>query len=184
MASHVFRPIERVALLGYMRSGKSTVAESLARRLDWRHLDFDSEIERREGRPIAEIVEARGEEYLRSLEAALTQEISGERCLVLAPGGGWITRPELLRAIRPGTFAAWLSVSAEETVRRLIADREDRPFKDHPAPMEAVAEMLREREHLYRLADVRVPGDGRRIEEIAFEIEQIVRTRGILTYGD
>ena len=51
-------PIERVVLLGYMCSGKSSVGESLARRLNWSFVDFDVEIERRENRAVRSIIEA------------------------------------------------------------------------------------------------------------------------------
>jgi shikimate kinase len=170
--------IERIVLLGYMCSGKSTVAESLARRLGWDYLDFDVEIERREEHPVSAIIEAKGEEYFRSLEAALTEEIATECFLVIAPGGGWITQPELLDAIRPGTFSAWLRVSPRETARRLKEDPTDRPFKELPDPTGPISEMLTEREPLYRLADAMIPAETRSVEAIAFEIEQLVRTRG------
>jgi shikimate kinase len=168
-------------LLGFMCSGKSTVAESLARRLDWRFIDFDVEIERREGRSVAAVIDQQGEEFFRSLEAALTEEIADEPAVVLAPGGGWITQPRLLDMIRPRTLSAWLRVSPEETVRRLLADDIDRPLRDHPEPEMPIREILAEREPLYRLADVMVPGDRRSVEEVAFEIEQLARTRGALT---
>jgi shikimate kinase len=171
-------PIERVVLLGYMCSGKSTVGESLAHRLGWDFLDFDVEIERREGRTIRAVVEGDGEDTLRQMEAALTEEVSRLGRVVLAPGGGWITRPELLDALGPTTFAAWLRVSPPETVRRLQEDSIDRPLRDAPDAVEQVAAMIAEREPLYRLADVVVPTDGRYVEEIAFEVENIVRARG------
>ncbi len=170
--------IARVVLIGYMTSGKSTVAESLARRLEWRYLDFDVEIERREGATVREVIEAKGEEHFRLLERALTEEASEAELLVLAPGGGWITLPGVLEALGPGTLSAWLRVSPSETVRRLRTDTIDRPFKDHPDPEGMVEEMLRERTPLYEQADITVPTDGRTVESIAFEIEQLVRTRG------
>jgi shikimate kinase len=169
--------IERVVLMGFMASGKSSVAESLARRLDWNFLDFDAEIERREGRPVHEIIERQGEPYFRELEARLTEEAAEHNGAVLAPGGGWITNPELLDSIRSGTLAATLMVSPEEAARRLKEDSIARPFKDHPNPAEPIASMLAEREPLYRLADVMIPADDRSIESIAFELEQIVRLR-------
>lgn len=171
-------PIERIVLLGFMCSGKSTVGASLARRLGWDYLDFDVEIEHREGRAVSEIIDSEGEEYFRSREAQLTEEVAAARRLVLAPGGAWITRPELLHAIRRGTLAVWLNVSPEETVRRLMEDDIDRPFRDHPDPVTPIGEMIGEREPLYRLADAMVPAGRRPVEEIAFEIEQLVRTRG------
>lgn len=163
-----------------MCSGKSSVGEALARRLEWRFLDFDVEIERREGRPVASIIGAEGEEFFRTAEAVLTREVSGARGVVLAPGGGWITRPELLEAIRPGTLSVWLSASVEETVRRLRTDAIDRPFRTHPDPAGMISSMIADREALYRRADLKVPVDGRTIEQVAFEIELVARSRGLL----
>lgn len=171
-------PIERVVLIGFMCSGKSSVADALARRLDWRFMDFDVEIERRVGRPLPSLIDERGEEYFRSLEAELTHDVAEVPGVVLAPGGGWITQPELLELLRPRTLSVWLRVSPEETVRRLLADDIDRPLRDHPDPESPVREILSEREPLYRRADLTVPGDGRSVEELAFEIEQLARTRG------
>lgn len=177
MAERREREPERVVLLGYMCSGKSTAGQSLARRLGWDFVDFDVEIERRENRSIHDLVEAHGEAALREMEAALTVEVADRRKLVVSPGGGWITRPDLLESIRPGTLSAWLRVSPRETVRRLREDTIDRPFRDHPDPVERVADMLAEREPLYRLADLTIPTDGRDVESIAFELEQVVRSR-------
>jgi shikimate kinase len=170
--------IERVVLLGYMCSGKSTVGESLARRLSWRFLDFDVEIEHRENRSIRSIVEEEGEDAFRAREAALTEEIAAEPSLVIAPGGGWITEPRLLESIRRGTLSIWLHVSPEETARRLREDSIDRPFRDLDDPVGPISEMIAERQPLYRRADVKVPTDHRTPEDIAFEIETLLRTRG------
>jgi shikimate kinase len=170
-------PVERIVLLGFMTSGKSTVGAALARRLEWAFVDFDVEIERREGRPIRAIVETDGEEALRAMEASLTGEVADSKAVVLAPGGGWILHPEHLERLRRGTLSVWLRISADEAVRRLREDGGDRPLRDHPDPRAAVAEMLAEREPLYRLADLCVPAEGRSVESIAFEIEGVVRAR-------
>jgi shikimate kinase len=177
------RLVRRIVLLGYMCSGKSTVGAALARRLEWDFLDFDVEIERREGRIVRDIIDQQGDDYFRQLEEALTQEGAEQSMLVLAPGGGWITRPELLNSMGRGTLAVWLFVSPEETVRRLKADTVARPFKDLDDPTERIASMIQEREPLYRLADLTIPADVRSIESVAYEIEQIVRTRGIPNEG-
>jgi shikimate kinase len=169
--------IERVVLLGYMTSGKSTVGQALARRLEWEFLDFDVEIERRAGATVKDIIAAHGEDAFREMEAALTEEVAERPGLVLAPGGGWITRPEQLDRLGSRTLSVWLRVSVDETVRRLNADSIDRPFRGHPDPRRVIAEMLAEREPLYRLADVSVPAEGRSPEGVAFEVETIVRTR-------
>jgi shikimate kinase len=172
-------PIDRVVLLGFTASGKSTVGAALARRLEWRFVDFDIEIERREGRRIAEVVESVGDAGLRSREADLTADLADVRRVVLAPGGGWITNPALLASLGPGTFSVWLFASAAETVRRVRADPMDHPIRDRTDAIPFIERMLAEREPLYRLADLTVPVDGRSVETIAFEVEQVVRGRGI-----
>ena len=169
--------VHRVVLLGYMASGKSTVGAALARRLDWSFLDFDVEIEQREGRTVKEIIEMEGEDRFRDMEAALTAEAASAGRLVMAPGGGWITRPDLLGMLGSETLRVWLRVSVDETVRRLREDTIPRPFKELDDPTAMIAQMLSEREPLYRLADVSIPADDRSVESIAFEVEQMVRTR-------
>ncbi|HEX2201763.1 MAG TPA: shikimate kinase [Longimicrobium sp.] len=176
-APELLPPPVRVVLLGYMTSGKSTVGAALARRLEWRFLDFDVEIERREGRAVRDVIAEGGEERFREMEGALTEEVARTPFVVLAPGGGWITRPELLEVLGPGTLSVWLRVSPEETARRLMADTIERPFRDLADPVPRIAEMIAEREPLYRLADLTVPTDGRSPESIAFEIEALVRGR-------
>jgi shikimate kinase len=178
------RRVKRIVLLGYMCAGKSTVGDALARRLEWDFLDFDVEIERREERIVREIIDAEGEEYFRGLEEKLTEEVGTANRVVIAPGGGWITRPELLNRMGRGTLAVWLYVSPEETVRRLKADSVARPFKEMDDPSDRIADMISEREPLYRLADLTIPADVRSIESVAYEIEQIVRTRGLAQNGE
>jgi shikimate kinase len=165
----------RVVLLGFMCSGKSTVGAALARRLEWGYLDFDVEIERRAGATIRDLVAAEGEDGLRSREAALTVEAAATPDVVLAPGGGWITRPELLHALPPDTLSVWLRVSPDETVRRLMADTIDRPLRDHPDPRGAVSRMMDERLPLYALAHLHLDTDARGAETVAYEIERVVR---------
>src|SRR4051812_47857644 len=177
------QPVERVVMLGYMTSGKSTVGAAVARRLEWGFLDFDVEIERRAGITVPDVVAENGTERLREMEAALTQEVAGGRHLVLAPGGGWITRPDLLALLGPGTLAVWLRVSPEETARRLMADSIERPFRDLEDPVPPIARMIADRESLYRLADLSIPTDGRSTESIAYEIETVVRTRALAAFA-
>ncbi|HVG44618.1 MAG TPA: shikimate kinase [Longimicrobium sp.] len=176
-------PVDRVVMLGYMTSGKSTVGAAVARRLEWGFLDFDVEIERRAGATVQAVVAENGPERLREMEAALTEEVAGGRHLVLAPGGGWITRPELLALLGPGTLAVWLRVSPQETARRLKADTIDRPFRDLDDPVPQIAQMIADREPLYRLADLSIPTDGRSTESIAYEIETLVRTRALAAFA-
>lgn len=170
--------VRRVVLLGSMASGKSTVGALLARRLGWPHLDFDREIEREHGRPVAEIFAEGGEAAFRSAEAAITPRLLRTAPAVLTPGGGWVTNPGVLGMLPPDTMSVWLRVSAPEVVRRAVADGGPaRPLLQDGDPLDRVERLLRDREPLYRRADLHLDTDGRTPDQVAADLEARVRDR-------
>src|SRR6185369_15725528 len=56
-------------LVGFMGCGKSTVGRLVADALGWRFVDVDDDIEAREGCPISDIFETRGEREFRRIES-------------------------------------------------------------------------------------------------------------------
>ncbi|MBX6362821.1 MAG: shikimate kinase [Gemmatimonadetes bacterium] len=165
----------RVVLVGFMAAGKSTVGRILADRLGWDFVDFDEEIERRTGMTVPDIFLRRGERYFRDREAALTAELAHREGVVLAPGGGWITQPELLESLGPDSLVVWLRLTPEEAVRRALGDAVKRPLLAGPDPLGRAEFLMAEREPLYRLADVAVDVVGKPPDEVAWEIAQMVR---------
>src|SRR5688572_32222606 len=79
-------------LVGLMGAGKSTLGRQIARRLSLPFLDADIELERRLGVTIATIFEIEGEQAFRDREEALIDELTERSNIVLATGGGAITR--------------------------------------------------------------------------------------------
>ena len=60
-----------IFLIGFMGSGKSTVAKYLSRTYKMCQIEMDAQIEKKEGRSISSIFEKEGEEYFRTLETRL-----------------------------------------------------------------------------------------------------------------
>lgn len=168
----------RIVLVGFMAAGKSTIGRRLARLLVWDFVDFDREIERRTGRSIPEIFRHEGAAAFRALEAELTEELADLERVVLAPGGGWITQPELLERLGPGSMVVWLRISPEEAVRRAGRDAEHRPLLAGPDPLARARALIREREPLYEMADLVVDVDRRPPDQVALEIVELVRDVG------
>ncbi len=134
--------VDRVILTGFMASGKTSVGRALADRLEWDFLDFDEEIERREGRSIADIFRDPGEPHFRAWEARLTDEVADRRGIVLAPGGGWVTQPALVQRLRPGSLIVWLRVQPETVRARLdVAPAAVRPLLAGRDPARAIREL-------------------------------------------
>lgn len=172
-------PVQRVLLVGFMASGKTTVGRLLADRLGWTHIDLDQEIEREQDSTVAEIFDREGEAAFRSLEAQVTRRLITRRRAVITPGGGWITNPALVAMVPDGTLTAWLRISPAEVVRRVRADAgPPRPLLAGADPAERIERLMEQREPLYAAAAVVLDVDGRAPASIADELEIIVRSNG------
>ncbi len=169
-------PVTRIILIGFMAAGKTTIGRILAERLGWTFVDFDEEIERRTELTIPEIFKLHGAAGFRQLERTLTEELADLEEAVLAPGGGWVTQPDLLEYFGPETLVVWLRISPEAAVERAMRTLSHRPLlADAPDPVERARLLIQEREPLYRLADLAVDVEGREAEDVATEI--VARTR-------
>lgn len=164
----------RVFLLGFMGCGKTTVGGLLARRLGWRFVDLDEELERRQGRTIARIFAEQGEPHFRQLERALLEELlarAEEEPTVVALGGGTFAQPancELLRAV--GGITIWLECPPDE-LRRRCRGMTHRPlFRDAAS----FFELYQQRLPFYQQADFRVDADRPDPAEVVEEILQCV----------
>jgi shikimate kinase len=165
-------------LVGLPGSGKSSVGEALARRLGLEFLDFDREIERREGMPVARIFSVRGERWFRDRERELTAELRSAPGMVLAPGGGWVTNPEVVALLRPPGRIIYLEVDPATALRRLSADLDSRPLLRGPDPLARLVALLADREPRYRAADHVVRTQDVDIEEVAGIVAKLASTPG------
>ena len=140
-------------LVGLPGVGKTTIGRAAARRLGRQFLDFDEEIERRAGMNVREIFRLKGEEHFRSLEFALTKELSTSGGMVLSPGGGWITQHGSVELLRSAGRIIYLRASPEAVARRLRRV-ETRPLLAGRDPVVALRELYAKRQALYETADV------------------------------
>jgi len=150
-----------------MGAGKSTVGRRVAKKLGWKFIDLDAQIERREGRSIADIFKQGGEPHFRSLERLCLQQLSASsRKSVIALGGGTFIDPENRDLAEKTGLTVWLKVSFSKLVQRVRIDGTRPKFIDS-----AQAERLYEsREPLYALAKVHVSTEDGTPESAADEI--------------
>jgi len=148
-----------IYLVGMMGAGKSAVGRPLAQSLGYRFLDADDAIERVSGRSIAEIFASDGEAGFRDWETAVLGQIATWHSLVVATGGGVVTRPENWGSMRQGVVV-WLDAPAPLLLERLRRDATPRPLLTAGNPAERLAELLKLRQPLYGQADLRIRQDG------------------------
>jgi shikimate kinase len=128
------------------------VADKLGRTF----LDFDTEIERREGMPISQIFGERGEAAFRQLERKLTEELKEFGNMVVSPGGGWVMDADQVRLIRPPAKLVYLRVRPETALKRLGAAGGGRPLLNRPDPLAELTKLFEERRAAYQASDIEI----------------------------
>lgn len=147
-------------LIGYRATGKTTLAKLIAKKLGWKWIDADVEIERRAGKTIARIFAEDGEPAFRDLESQVVRDLCGQKRLVLATGGGAPMRPENREAMRRAGRVVWLKAKPRTILARMTADLTTaarRPQLTDKNPLAEIVHLLEKRTPVYReTADLQV----------------------------
>ncbi len=153
--ARICREIERdtknLLLIGMPGCGKTTVGRALAETVGRAFVDLDELAEERAGKSISEIFAADGEDAFRALEHGLLCENAKRSGLVIACGGGVVTRGENLDPMRQNSTVVWL-----------LRDLDRLPTEGRPLSRKRpLTELFAEREPLYRAAsDCTVDNNG------------------------
>jgi shikimate kinase len=153
-------------LVGMMGTGKSAVGRPLAAALGYRFLDADTSVERVAGRSIPDLFAEVGEPGFRDLETAVLGQIASWHSLVVATGGGVVTRPENWGHMQQGVVV-WLDAPPELLLSRLAADPSPRPLLQTADPESQLTSLLSQRQRLYAQADLHIRQAGEPIEQVA-----------------
>ena len=136
------RNTRNIMLIGMPGSGKSTVGAALAASLNRKLVDVDERIVELAGCSIPEIFARDGEEGFRRIEHQALCQVSQESGLVIATGGGVVTRQENFDPMRQNSLIVWL-------LRDLsLLPRDGRPLSQ----TNSLTEMFKVREPMYRAA--------------------------------
>ena len=164
-----------IYLIGFMGSGKSTVASKLSEEYGYNIVEMDQAIVEKEGMSINEIFAKNGEEYFRQTETGLLKEISGMENMVVSCGGGVATRDENIRLMKESGKVFLLSAEPE-TIYERVKDDDSRPLLRGNMNIPYIAEMIEKRRPMYeRAADVTISVDGKEITEICREVRSHIQ---------
>ncbi len=137
-----------IVLIGPMGAGKSSVARELARLTARRWTDTDKQVVRETGLAITEIFSRHGESHFRRLETEALRSLLGEPRLIVATGGGIVTREENLPLLRALGCVAFLTASEDVLFERVSRNRQ-RPLLQTEDPRAALHALIRSRGPLY-----------------------------------
>jgi shikimate kinase len=107
-----------IALIGLPASGKTCVGSALARQLGLPFVDLDECIIAEDGRAIADMFKADGEEYFRRLESACLDRATRGGKLILSTGGGCVLAPGNRYILMERCTVVWLDLSPEVAAAR------------------------------------------------------------------
>src|SRR5690349_694882 len=136
-----------------MGTGKTSVGHALAQLLHFRMVDTDELIEHGAHQRISDIFRDHGEPHFRALERDLVQQLSTERHLVIATGGGLAANPDNVASLRRHALLVCLWASPEAIWER-VRHQSHRPLLNDLNPLAKIHQLLAEREPYYRQADV------------------------------
>ena len=160
-----------VFLVGPMGAGKTTVGKKLAEQRGLRFVDSDHEIEERTGVDIAFIFEKEGEQGFRRREQQVLQDLTSQRSIVLATGGGAVLLAENRSHLKARGFVVYLHASVNQQYTR-VERSDNRPLLATGDRRETLTRLFAERDPLYReVADLVLDTDGKNAKQLARDIE-------------
>lgn len=160
-----------------MGAGKTTIGRHIAEILGRTFIDIDQEIERRTGASISWIFEKESESGFRLRESVVLKELSEQKALVIATGGGAIMKAENRQLLQKQGIVIYLYTPVEIQLQRTSKDR-NRPLLQVEDPKTRLTELLQVRDPFYReVADFIVEtkqGDARDLAQ------QILKKIGVV----
>jgi shikimate kinase len=162
-------------LVGLPGSGKTTVGQLVAQRLQAGFVDIDAIIERREGRPIAMIFAEKGEAAFRDMERKEMETALGNAAAVIAPGGGWAAQPGAIAAAKPHALVIYLRTRPETAAQR-AAPAGTRPMLSGEDPATRMRQLQKEREAFYGTAHAAVDADHKTAQQVANEVVRLAQS--------
>ena len=100
--------MENIVLIGMPGSGKSTVGRALANKLGRDFVDADAAIVEYADMPIVDIFAQQGEDGFRKIETAVLAQLGKKSGLVIATGGGCVTRDKNYPLLHQNGKLIWL----------------------------------------------------------------------------
>jgi len=169
--------MNRIFLIGYMGSGKTTVGKLLAARLGYGFIDMDAHIEEKLFKSVSQIFAELGEEKFRLLEQQSLHEVAEFDHVVISTGGGAPCYFDNMDYMNMQGMTVYLKLSPDELAERLesshankrplLANRKGEELKQF------ISEALAKREPFYSKAAHAVSG------EIESTVSQICILTGI-----
>jgi len=166
--------MKNIVLTGFMGTGKTAVGRELARLLDMKLIDVDTEIEVSREMTVNEIFRKFGEPVFREIETDIIKKVSRNRQVIISTGGGAVLKQENMETLRETGIIVCL-MAFPETILQRTGSTNDRPLLHVENPLEKIRELMDFRKPYYEKADIVIATEGKTPLQIAEEIVEKVK---------
>lgn len=111
---------ERIFIIGYMCSGKSSISRKLASRLGYNSFDTDDLFEEKYHVSVNDFFEKYGEDYFRKFEAEILRKTGDLRKVVISTGGGTPCYYDNMKWMKDNGMTVFIKVSPTTAYNRLV----------------------------------------------------------------
>ncbi len=169
-----------VVLVGFMGSGKTTVGKLIGKYLKRRFYDCDELIAQKMELSLEEIFKRYGEIRFRSIETEVLNMLSKLNDIVIATGGGAITRYRNVELIKKNGVVIYLYTDLLELYERTKIDKTKRPLLvlEGGNFFSNMARLVSQREELYtKIADIKIDTTNKSPKDVSEEIIRKLKER-------
>lgn len=149
--------MERIFMIGYMGSGKTTVGKLLAKSLSLSFVDLDAYIENKYRKTIPDLFAEKGEDGFRKIENQSLLEVAEFDNVVISTGGGTPCFFDNMAIMNRTGMTIYLEVHPEDLADHLQASKTIRPLiagKSREELIPFITGHLSRRECYYRKARI------------------------------
>lgn len=160
----------KIALIGMMGCGKTTISKALSSKLKLNLYDLDEIFEKENNTKIKDFFKKFKEEKFRLKEQELLLRLSQNENCVLSCGGGIILSKNNRKILfEKDILTIYLKTSSEEIYKRIKNDT-TRPLLQVSNPKEEIEKILNNRKEFYNQAKIIINTDNKTPDEIIQEI--------------
>lgn len=173
-----YNPI-KIALIGMMGCGKSSVAVKLGQKLKIPVFELDRIFEEKNKTTIKDFFKTSGEKSFRIEESKiLNSTVNNNQNFILSTGGGVVLSPSNRTILfnNKNIKTIYLSTKSNTIFNRIKNDK-NRPLLLVQNPESEIERILNSRKEFYELAEFKIETDDKTIDEIAENIIELLKTK-------
>ena len=157
-----------------MGVGKSTIAKTIAKKLNSKFIDTDMNIEKKYSMKIWEIFEKKGENFFRIIEEKEVMDSLKKSKTVIALGGGAFLNKNIRNEVLKNHYSFWLNWNEKILIER-IKNSKKRPLTINATDSDLI-DLIKKRTNIYSKALYEIKCDNLTKNEIVGKIKKIYET--------